>query len=576
MKKINRILMAIFFVFALLVEKPLAQDIGDEHETQQTQEMSDITGGTAETQILEINRISEFIGQTVNNQQGEEIGEVNDVLFDNKGNISYMILSKESVGGVKGVEGVMDVDSELIPIPWKEDKISIQKDNVILSMDQQKLDKAPSFSSAEWENLEEQEFQERIHGYYGTEKDKNNAAETSGDHEARQALEINRISEFIGQSVKNQQGEEIGEVNDVVFDSEGNISYMILSKESVGAVEGVMDVDSELIPIPWKEDKISIQEDNVILSMDQQKLDKAPSFSSAEWESLEEQEFRERIHGYYGTEKDKNNAAETSGDHEARQAREISDIRGLVGQTVRNREGEEIGEISFIILSRGTDEMDLTTELVLIPWQAENITIEDNTIVLAMDRQKLDEARSFTSNEWERFAEQESQDEVHGYYGAGMNKDTAEEMSSDHDARQTHAINRLSEFIGQTVNNQQGEEIGEVNDILFDSEGNISYMILSKEGVEGVMDVDSELIPIPWQKDKISIQEDNVILSMDQQKLDKAPSFSSAEWENLEEQEFQERIHGYYNDESQEKESQDIIEQEAEFFPLTHKDKREN
>jgi hypothetical protein len=81
------------------------------------------------------------------------------------------------------------------------------------------------------------------------------------------------------------------------------------------------------------------------------------------------------------------------------------------------------------------------------------------------------------------------------------------------------------------------------------------------------------LIPILGKK-KNSVSK-KVILSMDHQKLDEAPSFTSGEWENLEEQGFQERIHGYYNDELQQKESQEIQEQD-EFFPLTHKEKTEN
>jgi sporulation protein YlmC with PRC-barrel domain len=165
MKKISIIFIAIFFVFAIVVGKSLAQEMEGEHDIQ-TQEMRNITDAPAETQTQEMNRTSEFIGQAVKNQQGEEIGEVNDVVFDKEGNISYMILSKE------GEEGVMDVvGSELIPIPWQEDKISIQDDNVVLSMDQHKINEAPSFSSAEWENFEEQEFQKRIHGYYNGESE---------------------------------------------------------------------------------------------------------------------------------------------------------------------------------------------------------------------------------------------------------------------------------------------------------------------------------------------------------------------------------------------------------------------
>jgi sporulation protein YlmC with PRC-barrel domain len=165
MKKISILVIAIFFVFVIVAGKSLALEMEGEYDMQQTQEMRSITDAPAETQTKHIHRTSEFIGQGVKDQQGEEIGEINDVVFDKEGNISYMILSKE------GEEGVLDVvDSELIPIPWQEDKISIQEDNVVLSIDQQKIDEAPSFSSEEWENFKKQEFREKIHGYYNNEE----------------------------------------------------------------------------------------------------------------------------------------------------------------------------------------------------------------------------------------------------------------------------------------------------------------------------------------------------------------------------------------------------------------------
>jgi sporulation protein YlmC with PRC-barrel domain len=159
MKKTGVTLMAILFVFALFVGQGFAAEQKGQTDSQmQGQQMRGTTGMQGQTQ--EINRASEITGKNVQNQQGQDLGQVDDLVFDNDGNISYLVLSR---GGVMGVGG------NLVPIPWKEDKIQIQEDNVILNMDQEKLDQAPSFSSGEWDNMSQQEFQQRVHGYY--EKD---------------------------------------------------------------------------------------------------------------------------------------------------------------------------------------------------------------------------------------------------------------------------------------------------------------------------------------------------------------------------------------------------------------------
>jgi sporulation protein YlmC with PRC-barrel domain len=146
MRKLG-ILTAILFVFTLFAGQSFAEE--------------KMKGQYGEGQFKETNRASEFIGKDVNDQAGENIGTVDDVVFDNQGNINYIILSR---GGIAGI------GADLVPIPFKAEKFSFQEDTIILSMDQQKLEKAPSFSSGEWNELSRQEFQQQVHGYYGTEK----------------------------------------------------------------------------------------------------------------------------------------------------------------------------------------------------------------------------------------------------------------------------------------------------------------------------------------------------------------------------------------------------------------------
>jgi uncharacterized protein YrrD len=145
MRKIG-ILTAILFIFTLFAGQAFADQM---------------KGQYGEGKFKETNRASEFMGKDVNDQSGENFGTVEDVVFDNQGTIKYIILSR---GGVAGI------GADLVPIPFKAEKFSFQEDTIILSMDQQQLEKAPSFSSGEWDELSRQEFQQRVHGYYGTEK----------------------------------------------------------------------------------------------------------------------------------------------------------------------------------------------------------------------------------------------------------------------------------------------------------------------------------------------------------------------------------------------------------------------
>lgn len=119
-----------------------------------------------------------------------------------------------------------------------------------------------------------------------------------------------------------------------------------------------------------------------------------------------------------------------------------------------------------------------------------------------------------------------------------------------HGEMENKKLNRASEIMGQTVINQQDEELGDVENLLFDDEGNIKYIILSRGGVMGV---GAESVPIPWKAQNIKIQDDAIVIDIEKKTFEEAPSFSSGEWETLQDQEFQQRVKGHYNGERYEK-----------------------
>ncbi len=147
MKKTGVIFTAIFFVCIFFAGQVLAVDLDEEHPLWQINEKS---------------LASHFLKQTVSDRDGEDIGQVHDIVFGKKGKINFLILSK---GGILGI------GADLIPIPWKAENIRIQDNTLILNMDGEKVENAPSFTADEWPRLGQEEFLDEIHSYYETNKD---------------------------------------------------------------------------------------------------------------------------------------------------------------------------------------------------------------------------------------------------------------------------------------------------------------------------------------------------------------------------------------------------------------------
>jgi sporulation protein YlmC with PRC-barrel domain len=103
---------------------------------------------------------------------------------------------------------------------------------------------------------------------------------------------------------------------------------------------------------------------------------------------------------------------------------------------------------------------------------------------------------------------------------------------------------RSSEIIGMSVQNQQGEKLGKIDELLINRDGVVQYAVLSHGGVLGIGD---KLIPIPWKAFKPGKEEKTLLLNMDKKVLEKAPSFDPKKWPDVSSTEWQEKFQ-YYKD----------------------------
>ncbi len=91
-------------------------------------------------------------------------------------------------------------------------------------------------------------------------------------------------------------------------------------------------------------------------------------------------------------------------------------------------------------------------------------------------------------------------------------------------------VNFLSagSLIGTDVVNRQGENLGDLEEIMLDlRSGQVAYAVLSFGGILGI---GNKLFAIPWQALEIDQDNEKIVLNKDKEFLENAPGFDKDEW----------------------------------------------
>jgi sporulation protein YlmC with PRC-barrel domain len=83
-------------------------------------------------------------------------------------------------------------------------------------------------------------------------------------------------SQLIGMNVKNQQGEKLGSVDELVLDpQEAKIKTVVISWG------GVLGIGAKKVAVPWDQVKPSSDEEAFVVAMTQEELQQAPTWEPA-------------------------------------------------------------------------------------------------------------------------------------------------------------------------------------------------------------------------------------------------------------------------------------------------------
>jgi len=138
-----------------------------------------------------------------------------------------------------------------------------------------------ALGSSAW--LSAQTTQERIGqpaGGLDLQQDKY-AAGLGTNSQSSQPLKINKGSSLIGTTVKNQQGETLGKITDLVIDfSTERVSYVVMDSAS-----GVL-IAQKLHAVPLRAFQPDAEGKSLILNAEKAKLDRAAGFSKDNWPAV--------------------------------------------------------------------------------------------------------------------------------------------------------------------------------------------------------------------------------------------------------------------------------------------------
>lgn len=108
----------------------------------------------------------------------------------------------------------------------------------------------------------------------------------------------------------------------------------------------------------------------------------------------------------------------------------------------------------------------------------------------------------------------------------------------------TNKLLSSSTITGDHVKNTKGEELGQIEDLMINTDdGNIQYAVLSYGGVLGMGE---KLFAVPFDRLKVDTSEKCMILDADKQRLKDAPGFDKDKWPNFSDQSFKTTHDAYY------------------------------
>ncbi len=241
-------------------------------------------------------KASDLVGKTVENQNGDNLGKIEDLLIDPKASrVDFMIFQPGSkffsgaeasgtppanlgtspgasnANRAAGTPGTAPAASEnrnarddyyAVPASF----FSESGKKLILSGDRSKIESAPHFSKDKWPDLSDVKWREDVDKHYGI------SASSGGNGK------MVRARDFLKKDVRNAQNDKLGTIQDVVLDlKSGRVHYAVLD------AGGFLGVGDKYFAVPLSAFTASPDGKDYALQASKDQLKQAKGFDKNSW-----------------------------------------------------------------------------------------------------------------------------------------------------------------------------------------------------------------------------------------------------------------------------------------------------
>jgi sporulation protein YlmC with PRC-barrel domain len=196
------------------------------------------------------------IGRTIENADGENVGEVESVVIDQDGNVRYVIV---------GVGGFLGVGEKDVALEWDDLTISENGEKVVTAATKDELTALPEHK------LPESVSPGAVYSY-------DEAVRTNPSLEDQTVPAAGTVgiaaSRLVGATVENTNGDNIGEIHEVLLSADGVTEALIVD------VGGFLGMGEHTVLMKWSD--VSIRSDNdifmVATEMTKEQLQTLPEY----------------------------------------------------------------------------------------------------------------------------------------------------------------------------------------------------------------------------------------------------------------------------------------------------------
>ena len=279
--------------------------------------------GAGSNEMAWTKNASDILGKTIVSPDGEELGQVEDFVIGEDGQIDYVILSSGGFLGIGDKEYmvrwdsirpgenenslVAEIDKSQLDEYTRQKQEHMSKTGMMPAQENEKTGTMAKAGDSEkmaagQQNQMKKSQTDANQGQTGMDQDKTAMQSTAESGQgngvsaqAPAAVKESKAKDWIDKTVVGKNGQELGTVQNLFISSDGHVLYAVIASKD----------NNKLHPVPI--DMIHKDGNDLKAAFSEDKFTNSASFAKNEAPNLGQSEWQQKIRTYYGKEKtDKN------------------------------------------------------------------------------------------------------------------------------------------------------------------------------------------------------------------------------------------------------------------------------